>query len=523
MSFTRWRTAAGAVALLLLVAACGGGGTDSAAGGTGEVDRNGTLRATYVILPTPLDPHTPTSEVAQFPYISPVYDRLTQMVHGEKGQELAPMVAESWEFSPDGATLTFALRDDVTFSDGSKLDSSAVKASLDRALTLPKSTAKSYLSAIGRVDAPDPATVVITTSRPAADLPYLLSTGYGSIINPKALANPDLDVAPQGSGAYTVSSVKQGDSVTYERREGYWDPEASKAKTIVIRGLVDANARLSDIRSGQSDVTLLQTQQFEEASSLGSGFSVHTYENTGTRQALAINQYRPYMGDVRVRQALNYAVDRQAVVDAIMDGHAKPNLQPLAANEAGFLATPTSSYGFDPAKARQLLQEAGVPEGHEVNMVSANYSPAQDIAKVVQDQLGKVGLKVNIEYQDALGSITAYTKESKFDLSTGVRVGFETPRLTLANSYLSSRTLLNPTPPEFSAALDRASDPRLSDDERTKVLEQAETVATDQAFDVFMAGEGTTLLTTDKVTGIDSMGRSDYQGIFDLRYVGITS
>jgi peptide/nickel transport system substrate-binding protein len=511
--------ATAAAVLLLTLTACGGGGATES---TGTLDRDATLRVTYVSLPPGLDPHATPSEVSQFPYVSLLYDRLTQMVHGANGAELAPMVATSWEFSPDGRQLTFRLRDDATFSDGTKVDAAAVQKSLERALTLPKSTAKNFLSSISGVTAPDPATVVVAMSTPNADLPYILSTGYGSIISPKALEAPDLDVNPQGSGPYTASSVKVGESVTYERRPGYWDPEAGKAKTVVIRGIVDSNGRLSDIRSGQTDMTLLQTQQFSAAEALGDDFSIVTYDNTSTRQSTAINQFRPYMNDPRVRQALNYAVDRQSIVDAIMDGHAAPNNQPLAANQAGYLAQPDPSIGYDPERAKQLLAEAGVPQGHELNIIAGNYSPIQDIAKALQAQLTAVGFTVNVELTDVLGAISAYTKDSKYDLSVGVRIGYETPRLTLSNSYLSTRTLLNPAPPAFTEALGRAADPTTSDADRDRLLTDAETVAMDQSFDIYVAGERTTLLTTKDVVGADAMGRSDYQGIFDLRYVGKT-
>jgi peptide/nickel transport system substrate-binding protein len=508
----------------MTVGACGGGeGDGGGAQAAGEIDRDATLRATYVVPPTPLDPHTPTAEVAQFPYISLVYDRLTQMVHGERGAELAPMVAESWEFSEDGRRLTFTLRDDVTFSDGSPVDAEAVRLSLERALTHPESTAENVLGVIEAVEAPEPRTLIVTTSQPTTNLPYLLSTGFGSITNPKALDKPDLDVAPEGSGAYVVTAYKAGDSVTYERRDGYWDPEAGKAKTVVISGIVDHNARINGVRGGEDHITGLQTQQFDDAESLGNGFPVHSYrQGVGTRQAVYINQHRPYLSDVRVRQALNYAVNRQAIIDALMDGAATPMNQPLAEGEPGHLADPPVNYTYDPDKARELLQQAGVPQGHQVKIVSANYSPVKDIAAAVQAQLGEVGLTATVDYTDSLEALRVWTPNSEYDLSVAVRTGSETPSLTLANSYLVPRALIEPPPDEFRSVLAEAVDPALSDDERTARVEQANRIAIEQAYDVYIAGEHTMMLTSDDVVGADSMGRADYQGIFDLRYVGLS-
>jgi ABC-type transport system substrate-binding protein len=524
MSLKRGRFAVGvaivAAAAAVLTACGGGGGGSEAASGVPNPD--GTLRVTTTNLPPPLDPHTPASENAQASFLPIVYDRLTQMKTVGDHVELAPMVATKWEFSPDGSTLTFTLRDDVTFSDGTKLDASAVKASFERALTLPKSTAKNYLSAIGSVEAPNPTTVVLTTTRPAGDLPYQLSTGFGSIINPKALNNPDLDVNPQGSGPYTVTSYKQGDSITYEKRQGYWDPEAGKAKTIVIRAMPDPNARLSDLRSGGADIAQLQPQQFEPASRLGDNFPVIAYSTLATREQTSINQYRPYLSDVRVRQALNYAIDRQGIIDSILGGHATALTQPLGESEIGHAPDTEQRYTYDPAKAKQLLAEAGVPPGYELTMVSFNYAPVQDVAKVIQAQLGEVGLKVTIEYSDALQAITGFTKDSKYDLSQNVSIAYETPRMSLANTYLTNRTLANPLPPEVVDSLAKAANPTISDAERTSLLQAADKSITDNALAVFIAAENSGFATNGRVIGADTMARTHYQGAYDLRYVGIS-
>lgn len=521
----RWRRGTGGtalmVALCVVLAGCGGG--TKAGTSTGSLDRDATLRATWVVPMPSLDPHKVPSENAQFPYISLVYDRLTQMTQGADGPALAPMVATSWEFDGTGTIATFHLRDDVTFDDGTALDASAVKGSLDRALTMPGSTARAPLSMITDVAAPDKATVVITANRPAADLPYLLSNGFGSIINPKALGNPDLDVAPHGSGPYRVVQARMNDSATYARREGYWDPEAGKVRRIEIRGIPDPNARMSALRGGQSDFTLIQAQQYEQASSLGADFRVHVYPGAGNVQSIRLNPNRPHLSDVRVRQALNFAVDRQAINTSILDGLGTPTNQPLTPLYPGHLTDPPVNYTYDPQRARDLLAQAGLAGGFTMRIIVAKFSPITEISQVLQAQLKEVGITLDLVPADAVQIASQWKPGTEFDGMLQSRVNSETAAGTLSLNYLTPSGYVGTPPPDFAAAVGRANNPALSAEQQTATLKDASKIASEQAFDVFLNISPSPPLYSSRVTGGDTMGRAGYQGIFDLRYVGLTS
>lgn len=526
---TRRRRAGVFVALLaaaaMALAGCGGDSDSGSSGqsGSGEVDTNATLRATFPTMPGTFDPHTTESEQQLLLFISLVYERLTQMVHADGGPQLAPMLAKSWEFSSDGKEVTFHLRDDSTFADGTKVDASAVKLSLERAITLPESSAKRYFAAISSVEAPDPTTVVIKTTEPSADLPYLLSSAYGSIINPKALNNDDLDVNMQGSGPYTAE-VKVGDSVTYTRRDDpYWDKDAGKPKSVVVSVIPDPNTRLSSLQSGQSDFTLITQNQRHAAEQVAKNakFALTIYKHPGTTVKASINQYRPYMDDPRVRQAFNFAVDKQGINDSILNDAGAPISQFLAPGAEGYREDLEDLYTLDPEKARSLLEESGVPDGYQINIMAANYSPAQDAAQAVQAQLEAIGLKVKLDLMDIPTVFTTWNKDSKYDIQVTQVSGNETSRMTLFNQYLTYRALLNPTPPEFVAELAKAADPNTSEADRKAALEAANGMTAEQAWDIFINKAPTTILGTASLTGVDSMGRADYQGIFDLRYVGV--
>ncbi|WP_181779816.1 ABC transporter substrate-binding protein [Pseudonocardia pini] len=517
-----------ATALALLVAACGGGGGESSGGsgqGGGQIDRESTLRMAWTVPAPTLDPHKPQSPTAQFPYVFPVYDRLTQMTSGEGGPELAPMLATVWTFAPDGLSATFTLRDGVVFQDGTPLDAAAVKASLDRARTLPESTVKGQFSIISEVTAVAPNTVRITTTRPAADLPYILSMGGGSIISPAALTNPDLDVAPVGSGPYRAVSVRLGDGVTYERNPGYWDPEAQKSARIEMTGITNDNARLSALRSGQVDLILTKIGQYDQASKLGDDFGYYSYTETAAQTySLLLNTARPGVDQVKVRQALNFAIDRDALNQGILSDQCRSIAQPISTYYPGHLEDPPIAYTHDPARARQLLAEAGLPGGLDLKVaVASGLSPQDRLASAVQAQLAEVGVRVQLDAQDSVQLASQWNVGAPWDGWMHVRTASPTPAMTLRDNFLTPNRFPGPQVPALQEAVNAAFDPNLSPEQIDTTLQDASRVIVDQALDVEICTVPTQFAYSNRVVGVDGMGQAGYTGIFDLRYVGLTA
>ncbi|QGG41574.1 ABC transporter substrate-binding protein [Aeromicrobium yanjiei] len=512
------RAIALAMASALVVAACGGS-TDSGGKGDGggDVDKNGTLRFGFTVPAMPLDPHTTVTDTGQYAFVAPLYDRLTQITDGPK---LEPMLATKWEFAPDGKSATFTLREGVTFSDGAELDAEAVKKSLDRALTHPKTTAPTKLNMIESVEVVSPTEVKISTKRPAADLPYTLAGSYGSIISPKALDNPDLDVKPVGSGPYVLKEIKLGESATYTRREGYWDPKAQQAKTIVIRGIADDNARLNALRSGQIDMMISKVGQANQAKKLGENFGFHSYPAAAT-YALQVNVDHENLDQVKVRQALNWAIDRDAINDSLLNGQCRPNNQPLTQGFDGFLEDPPVAYDYDPAKAKTLLAEAGVSDGFKMQLlVGAGLSPQDKMAPVLQAQFKEIGVDAEIVEQDLAQASGNYSK-SDFDSYLQTRVAGPSSAITLQKNFDNPATFPGTLPAEILKSINKGFDPSVEEATALKALESASAAINEQALDVFICALPTQVAYSDKVVGADTMGQSYFQGIPDLRYVGI--
>lgn len=514
-----------ATAFCLTLAGCGGGTTTQPAdnSNTGasaaDADPNGHLRVGHTVPAPALNPHKVSSSAAAYPYLTPVYDRLTQMIDNDGQLELAPMVATEWEFSDDGREVVFTLRDGITFSDGVQLDADAVKKVLDHAMNTPGSTVASYFSMIEAVEVVDPTHVKIIANRPAADLPYVLAGVEASLISPQALDNPDLDVRPVGSGPYVVTEVKVGDSATYERREGYWDPEAQLAKTITLRGLTDDNARLNALRSGQIDLMVSKLGQHPQSSNLGSGFGFYSFP-AAQLYAMPMNIDRPELADPRVRQALNFAVDRDGINATLLNGQCEPVGQPLTERADGHLSEPPVDYTYDPDRARELLAEAGAQDMSVTALIGAGLSPQDEIASALQAQFAEVGVTLNVKPTD-LVEMTGQFAAGAEPAIINVRAGYPSSAQFLMNNYMNPRTFPGTVPPEFVESLEPAFDPALSDSERTTALEDTTAVVVEDAFDVLLCAVPTQLAFSDKVIGASDMGVSHYLGVIDLRYVGI--
>ncbi|CRK49703.1 putative ABC transporter substrate-binding protein [Rhodococcus sp. RD6.2] len=513
-------------AVMLALAVTGCGGQPAAQSGAGasldaaDADPSGHLRVGYFLPPRPVDPYTVPSTVAAYPYLTPLYDRLTQIVNGENGAVLGPMVATGWEFGPDGRSVTFKLRDDVTFSDGTALDSAAVKASLERAMRLPGSTVSSYYSMVEGIDAVDPSTVTIRTNRPASDLPYVLSGVEGMLISPNAVGNPDLDVRPVGSGPYVLDTLRVGDSVSYVRREGYWDKSAQLPERITITGFADGNARMNALRSGQIDLAYAMPVDYAQASNLGRGFGFYSYPPS-TAYVVNVNTNSADMARPEVRQALNFAIDRDGINKSILHGQCTPNPQAATPGTVGYLDEPPVRYGFDPERAQQILASAGVAGLELEIMAPARVSPVVEIATAVRSQFENIGIKVNFQEVDQAEMNARFSRGDAYDAVINGRVPRPSSLQSFQYWYRTPQLFPGPRPAGFDEALDRAFDPALTPDQQNQALEDTAAIATEQAMNVFICATPTQFAYSDKVIGATEMAMSRIQGVPDLRYVGV--
>jgi peptide/nickel transport system substrate-binding protein len=313
---------------------------------------------------------------------------------------LAGMLAEQWERS-DPTTWVFRLRSGVRFHDGTPFDARAAKYSLEKAMT---GVAKGQLAAVRSITAIDAATLEIKVSTPAPTLPAILTQPYTAIVSPAAYERlgPDgFARAPVGTGPFRFVSwnIASGD-VVLQPNPAYWRKDGAGQKypyvqRVDFRVLPDVAAQVAALQAG--DVDLIVKVPAASARQLAAGPQTKVVEATSTGWVYSfINPGRLVLADVHRRRAIQFAIDRAAIVQAAEAGYATPALGPL----------PPSSWAYDPGierrgyygptadpdKAKQELALASPPGGFEFTWSYPNDEPWSTIAPIVQNELARVGI-----------------------------------------------------------------------------------------------------------------------------------
>ena len=310
---------------------------------------------------------------------------------------VAPELVTSYSYNASKTQMTLKLKSGVTFTDGSKLTAQLVKENLDRRsdakLQSYGAFAKGGASQITTVTAPDASTVVLTFAAPQATFQTNLAGVPGMIVGQQAISNPaSLQTAPDGSGPYKLSSAIKGSSYTVTREAG-----ASTATypytTIVYKPFLDKQARANAQISGQTDVSILDPSTESMVSSNG----VSLVKNGGTIQTLLIFDKtgvtaKPF-GSKLVRLALSYAIDRAAYVSAVAQGSV-PTASAFPHASPGYDPTLNSTYAFSDAKAKQLLAQAGYPNGFSFTTLADPTIEAP--LELLQKQFAAIGVTMNI-------------------------------------------------------------------------------------------------------------------------------
>jgi len=384
-------------ALALVATACAGTADDTTTT-TSEVETS-TAEAevsvqTDVVIGLQLEPPTldlTSSPAAAIPQVL-LYNVYETLVKLEADNSITGLLAESWEISEDEMTYTFVLRDGLTFHNGNPLTAEDVVYSITNVLT--KDPAHSFASTfepIDEVTALDERTVQLSLSRPSANLIFFLTQGQGVILDASeadAMANE-----PVGSGPFRFRSWAVGDSIVFERNEGYWG-DAPALDTVTFRYIPDPNALSNAMLSGDLDILAgLSAPELLEAFESDDRFTVLEGLTHG-EIVLSLNGRNAPLDDVRVRRAISHAIDNQAVIDLAYAGYG---------TVIGTFSNPlepwfrdlTDMYPYDPDRARELLDEANVEE-LDLRLVLPPPSYASRSGEVIASQLAEVGIDVEI-------------------------------------------------------------------------------------------------------------------------------
>jgi len=406
---------AGLVALALAAAGCGGSGSTSGSGGTGAAATTvSTLVIANAVKVDTLDPAQ--NSVNESIWMDQnLYSRLLQP--NATGTGLLPDLATSWDISTNGLTYTFHLRPDAQFSDGSPVTAKDVVYSIDRS----RNTSGGWgflLTAVKKVSAADPHTVVITLSQPHAPLLADLAM-YAYSIVPEKLVKAQGKAFwqhPVGSGPFMVTSYSADSEIDLARNPHFYGtkPKISKVKIMIVP---DDNTRVLMLESKKADIIENPPGNLVSQIDKTPGLSVQLFPSTRVDFIQLDEHYKPFK-NLFVRQALNYALNRSAIVKLAYQGHAVPGAS-FMPYKMQYYDSGIKPYPYNVAKAKQLLAKGGYPHGFNTFLITVSGDVAgQAEAVVVKSELAAVGINVNIQSYELL---TAYNKEDNGHSQMGER------------------------------------------------------------------------------------------------------
>jgi peptide/nickel transport system substrate-binding protein len=408
---TRWfdvfTRALGAV---LLLAACGASALMPAAAQSPVVLRMARNAEPGIFVPWLIDDNTALFTMGN------VYDGLLRVT--KDGASVEPALATSWDTSADGLTWTFHLRPGVMFSDGTPLTSNDVKVSLDLARGGKRTVWKDNYKAIQEIQTPDPQTVTIILSEPHAPLLSELAMFPAWVMQADKAAATEADGyddannwASRGTGAYYTESWKKGDPVILKRNPYYWKNTPS-VDEVDIEYVPDDNTRILKLQGGEDDV--VDFVPFSQIDALNTQPDVHAQLFPIQQTTFIIlNVTKPPLDDLKVRQALNYATDKDAIIKSVFFGQAQPMNAPIPLGT--YVDKESPGYPFDLAKAQALMAQSSVPNGFTLPMIVPNNNQDRiNTAIILKDEWAKIGVNVDIQQLESSAARAAYHGEGNF-------------------------------------------------------------------------------------------------------------
>jgi peptide/nickel transport system substrate-binding protein len=316
------------------------------------------------------------------------------LVRIDRDGRVQPLLAKSWDVSPDGLTYTFRLQTGVKFHDGSAFDSADVKFAFDRARA-PNSTnaQKQIFAPIDTIETPDPATVVIKLKETSGNFLTYLGWGDAVIVAPETAENNKAN--PVGTGPFKFKSWTRGDRVELTKNADYWQKDKTKLDSVTFRFISDPQAQVAALRAGDVDAfpNLGAPELFSEFQKDARFKAVAG--NTEGEIVAGLNSAKKPFDDPRVRRALMHAVDRKTLVEGAYSGFGQPIGSFFSPNHPAFVDM-TSVVPYDPAKAKALLAEAGYGNGLSITIKTPQMAYASRSAELLSAMLAEAGVEMKI-------------------------------------------------------------------------------------------------------------------------------
>ncbi|MGL4402365.1 MAG: glutathione ABC transporter substrate-binding protein [Fusobacteriaceae bacterium] len=340
-----------------------------------------------------------------------IYSRL---VESDYQMKIYPGLAQSWEILDD-KTVQFKLRKGVKFHNGQEMKAEDVQFSFER---MNKSPRISFvLPPIERIDIVDDYTINMITKEPFGPLMSHLAHPALGIVSKKAVTenNGNLQEHPIGTGPYKFSEWKAGDSVRLERNDEYF-LKPPKFKTIVFRNIPEANSRTIALETGEVDIALGISSVDEDNIQNNPGLELLRKPSISLTY-LGFNMKKAPFNNEKVRKAINYVVDKQSIIDAVLAGGGSIATSPIAPEVFGFTDN-TKAYEYNLEKARELLKEAGLEKGFKTSINIMSGEAERQTAQIIQSDLKKIGIDAEILVTES-GAYWNLTSKGEHDMFLG--------------------------------------------------------------------------------------------------------
>lgn len=414
--------------------------------------------------------------------------------------KLSPQLAESWDISDDGLTWTFHLRDGVLFHDGTAFTAEAAKASLERTFKKSAEYASVKTFPVDSVQSADEHTLVIKTSRPFAPLAGYLSRDASKILAASSFDSSDDVVKPVGTGPFKFDSWVPKESITAVKFDDYWG-EKAKVQKVIYQYVPEEKTRESMLRAGEVDIIGTLSPATSQQLAKDSNFAIYTQKEMGRVRNLLLNTAKPPLDDIKVRQAISMAVDRDLISSSLLEGVDDPATVPFS-SDLYWSNKDLKGPSYDPEKAKSLLEEAGwsdidndgirEKDGQKLKLSLFTYTSRPELpsmAEALKDQLGKVGIEADISILDN-SAVIEQAKGGKVDMYlVSINILLNRDPDTWA-SYFTDQSyyydILNYAPQEVTNLVKQGSE-TMDQGERKKIYDQLQKLILEEVPVVYLS------------------------------------
>lgn len=427
-------------------------------------------------------------------YLRPVFETL---LYRTEDARVEPLLATG--FKVDGLNVEFTLREDVVFSDGERFDAKVAAANINRGIKLGVLAA---LKSVEKAVATDDFTLTLTLKKPAPSLLFDLTHTAGMMVSPKALEDPALDRNPIGTGPYIYNKKlsREGEVRIYTPNPSYRDPEQIGLESIEIWEIPDNTARLNAIKTGQVDIGKWLSSP--QAVILGKTPGLKLIKRPGgSTYHLVISDREgtkvPAFADKRVRQAMSFAIDRQAFADAVQFGLSVPAYQPVDSGHWAYNASVDGRFEYNPEKARALLAEAGYADGFTFAMPSIPIFASR--LEAVAGFLNDVGITMKIEPVEP-GTLARRSRTTDFAATNLVWRHLADPSF-LTTYYIGKNGIFNPfkvSPSEKLAGLSAKGLAAVEIDKRAPIYSEMFDTLSDESYLIYITATPLLVGSTDE-------------------------